>query len=124
MRRTEFKPGREKRSATENTSSSHGDGKSRAYPYRDNNRESQECERRGDETVMIIKRLSIVFFGFAPWTAAMCAAAAPINVGSRLELFVDDGLIERLSGAERRLHHPVPANVALVCDRPWEGNWC
>ena len=51
-------------------------------------------------------------------------AAEPIHIGSRLELFVDDGLIERLSGADRRLHHPVPAEVALVCDRPWEGNGC
>jgi len=31
-----------------------------------------------------------------------------IDIGSRLELFVDDTLIARLSGAERRLHHPVP----------------
>src|SRR3990170_8375343 len=45
-----------------------------------------------------------------------------IHIGSRLEMFVDDWLIECLSGAERRLHHPVPAEVALVCDRPWEGN--
>ncbi len=72
----------------------------------------------------IIKWLSIVLIVFGSWPVATCVAAAPINVGSRLELFVDDGLIERLSGAERRLHHPVPANVALVCDRPWEGNWC
>jgi len=48
----------------------------------------------------------------------------PINIGSRLEMFVDDGLIDRLSGAQRRLHHPVPQDVVLVFDRPWEGNWC
>ena len=46
----------------------------------------------------------------------------PIHIGSRLEIFVDDWLIDRLSGAERRLHHPVPQEVALVYDRPWEGN--
>ena len=44
------------------------------------------------------------------------------NIGSRLELFVDDWLIDRLHGAERVLHSPVPQDVALVCDAPWEGN--
>ncbi len=46
----------------------------------------------------------------------------PIQIDSRLELFVDDWLIDRLSGAERRLHHTVPQEVAKVFDRPWEGN--
>jgi len=49
-------------------------------------------------------------------------SSAPKNIGSRLELFVDDWLIDRLSGAEQCLHHPVPQEVALLCDRPWEGN--
>lgn len=44
------------------------------------------------------------------------------NVGSRLELLVDDSLIARMSGVALRLHHPVPQEVALVTDRPWEGN--
>jgi len=46
----------------------------------------------------------------------------PVRIGSRLELFVDDWLIDRLNGAERRLNHPVPQEIALVFDRPWEGN--
>ena len=71
---------------------------------------------------MIMKRLSLIFC-ICVWAAALCEAAEPINISSRLELFVDDALLERLSGAERRLHHPVPANVALVLDRPWEGGW-
>lgn len=44
------------------------------------------------------------------------------DIGSRLELFVDDWLIDKLRGLERRLHHPTPQNVALVADKPWEGN--
>jgi hypothetical protein len=44
-----------------------------------------------------------------------------IDIGSRRELFVDDFLIDRLDGAERRLHHPVPQNVAIVHDAAWEG---
>ena len=47
-----------------------------------------------------------------------------IDIGSRLELFVDDHLIERLSGAELRLHRPEPQNVAIRYDAPWEGNTC
>jgi hypothetical protein len=46
-----------------------------------------------------------------------------IHIGSRLELFIDEGLIDRLNGAERRLHHPVPQEVSLVFDQAWEGNW-
>ena len=49
---------------------------------------------------------------------------ASIDIGSSLELFVDDHLIERLSGAELRLHRPEPQNVMLRFDAPWEGNTC
>ena len=49
----------------------------------------------------------------------------PINIQSRLELFVDDELIETVSEpASRRLHSPQPREVAFVFDQPWEGNSC
>lgn len=48
--------------------------------------------------------------------------AAAIDIGNRRELFVDDFLIGELKGAERRLHHPNPREVAIVHDEPWEGN--
>jgi len=44
------------------------------------------------------------------------------EIGSRRELFVDDYLIDRLKGAELKMHRPVPREVSLVCDGPWEGN--
>ena len=45
-----------------------------------------------------------------------------IDIGSRRELFVDEALIERISGhAQQRMHHPIPREVALVHDEPWEG---
>jgi hypothetical protein len=53
------------------------------------------------------------------------------DIGSRLELFIDDWLIERMEGAELRLQHPVPQEVVMVYDtrgtlgrlaHPWEGN--
>ncbi len=46
-----------------------------------------------------------------------------IDIGSRRELFVDDVLIATLTGgAGQVLQHPVPREVALEMDRPWEGN--
>jgi hypothetical protein len=45
----------------------------------------------------------------------------PVNLGARLELFVDEALMEACNGARLRLHHPQFANVALRFDQPWEG---
>ncbi|MYJ76581.1 MAG: hypothetical protein F4047_00060, partial [Caldilineaceae bacterium SB0670_bin_27] len=46
-----------------------------------------------------------------------------IHIGSRRELLIDDYLIAALSrDAELRLHRPVPQEVALETDAPWEGN--
>ncbi|MDG1895372.1 MAG: hypothetical protein P8J37_10720 [Fuerstiella sp.] len=48
--------------------------------------------------------------------------AEVIDIGSRRELFVDEYLIDRFTGnATQRLHHPVPKEVAIVHDAPWEG---
>ena len=45
------------------------------------------------------------------------------NIGSRLELFVDNYLIDHLGGnAELRLNHPEPKEIVIVHDEPWEGN--
>src|SRR5438876_7581345 len=44
------------------------------------------------------------------------------KISSRRELFVDDWLIEKTNGAELRLHHPISREIALVFDKPWEGN--
>lgn len=50
------------------------------------------------------------------------APAAAVDIGSRRELFVEDALIERLQGeAQLRLHAPVPREIVLVRDAPWEG---
>ena len=52
-------------------------------------------------------------------------ASEPIDVGSRLELLVDDHLVAELGGkAELRMHAPIPREVAIVHDAPWEGNNC
>ncbi len=48
----------------------------------------------------------------------------PREIGSRRELFVDDLLIGKMEGVSLKLHEPVPADVALRFDRPWEGPFC
>lgn len=44
------------------------------------------------------------------------------NIGSRLELFTDDWLIAETKNVELRLHNPVPQEVSIVFNQPWEGN--
>jgi hypothetical protein len=53
------------------------------------------------------------------------AEASVRDIGSRRELFVDDALIQRFEGqAQLRLRHPVPREVVLRHDAPWEGTGC
>ena len=47
-----------------------------------------------------------------------------LDLKGRLELFVDRFLIERLEGAELRLHEPTATDVAIRYDEPWEGAFC
>ena len=53
---------------------------------------------------------------------AKTSSQAAVDIGSRLELFVDDYLIEKMDGASLTLHKPIPREVAIVHDAPWEGN--
>jgi hypothetical protein len=46
-----------------------------------------------------------------------------LKIGSRLELFADNYLIDRLEGnAVLRLHQPEPKEIVIVHDEPWEGS--
>ncbi|MCP4645074.1 MAG: hypothetical protein GY851_31820 [bacterium] len=57
--------------------------------------------------------------------AAMPALAAdPIAIDDRLELFVDEYLIESTDGVALELHNPQPRELSIVFDEPWEGNTC
>ena len=50
-------------------------------------------------------------------------SAEPIDVGNRLELFVDDHSISEIKGDVRQqLLIPEPKDVVFVADNPWEGN--
>ncbi len=46
----------------------------------------------------------------------------PLDIGSRLELFVDDFLIDQIRGLELQLHPPETAGRVFSFDQPWEGN--
>lgn len=57
--------------------------------------------------------------------ATVHAAAEPaVDIADRRELFVDHFLIDRMDGVALKLHEPMPADVALVFDKPWEGKYC
>ncbi|MCL4691370.1 MAG: hypothetical protein KJ060_02530 [Candidatus Hydrogenedentes bacterium] len=47
-----------------------------------------------------------------------------VAIGSRVELFVDSYLIDRLVGAEQRLHPPTEGETVIAFDKPWEGRFC
>src|SRR5437868_1698398 len=45
---------------------------------------------------------------------------APVRaIGSRLELFVDDWLIDQIQGGSLLLHSPTPREVAVDFNTPW-----
>ena len=51
------------------------------------------------------------------------SAGEPVRIGNRLELFVDNYLIDKITGdAGLKLHKPTPKEVVLTTDAPWEGN--
>jgi len=51
--------------------------------------------------------------------AGMCAAQ-PVEIGIRVELFVDRYLIEQLDGVRLQMGQPQPREVALRFEEPWE----
>lgn len=49
--------------------------------------------------------------------------AEPIVIGDRLELFVDELMVDQLRGNARlHLHQPEPREVVMTFGKPWEGN--
>ena len=54
----------------------------------------------------------------------VASAAEPIDLSLRRELFVDRLLIDRMEGAELRLHRPADEGPVLAFDQPWEGAFC
>jgi len=58
-------------------------------------------------------------------TSLISTADEPVDIGQQRELFVDDHVINEIEGdAQLELQQPVPQQVAMVTDKPWEGNTC
>ena len=63
-----------------------------------------------------------------PWLVVLTMATQvnaqeSTEIGGRLELFVDDYLVESISGeAEPKLHHPVRREIVYRTGAAWEGN--
>ena len=68
----------------------------------------------------VVACLLTVSPGAAP-PAEQSQTEAPVEIGTRLELFVDHYLIDRLEGARLTLGRPEPAGTVLKADQPWEG---
>ena len=66
---------------------------------------------------MFINRLSLALVFIV---AATARAEKPVDLGTRLEPWIDDYLIANLHNLKQTLHEPVRREVALVNDSPWE----
>jgi len=76
--------------------------------------------KQGFRASLAILMLSVASFAAQ---SAWASASAVVEIGSRRELFVDEYLVDQLKGmAKLRLHHPVPQEVVMLHDAPWEGN--
>ena len=67
---------------------------------------------------------SLAFFSgtFAITSFSEADEPVAVNIAQRLELLVDDTLIDTMQGAAFKLHTPRPAEIALQFDKPWEGS--
>ena len=70
-------------------------------------------------TVLLVFSLLL---SLAALPAQPAETAEALDIGSPLELFVDDYLIDSLEGVRLKLHGPRSAGNVLPLDEPWEGN--
>ena len=71
--------------------------------------------------VLLTASLALLTAVFSGSLGAAEEDVEPIDIGSRLELFVDEYLIESKDGVTRELHSPQRKGPVMVFDRPWEG---
>ncbi len=68
-------------------------------------------------------RIALASLTLAPIYALGAGGGKAIDIGSRLELLVDEFLIDTLSGGARlELHRPARREVVMKTDEPWGGN--
>ena len=84
----------------------------------------QTTSLRHLRTILLSIAPTLFWSGCNPSPDSSLPASPPIDIGSRLELLLDDHLIERTSGGARlRLQRPLQREVVFTCDQPWEGNY-
>jgi hypothetical protein len=66
----------------------------------------------------------VLLFAALPFLWSGKSGNDVLNIGSRLELFVDTFLIEEQVNIHQILHHPEDAGKVLLFDKPWEGPFC
>ncbi len=92
--------------------------RNRVYPWyglQAGSLEAFQCRQEGRGLLPQIAALAVVLTS---------SGVGAIDIGSRLQLFTDDYLIDALHGVQLRLNHPMPREIAMVFDAPWEGDTC
>jgi len=77
------------------------------------------------EGIIMRQTKKFIWMGFMFLLAAgsVVSAEKSVDIGSRRELFVDNTVVDKISGDLRlALHHPERKEVVLTTDKPWEGN--
>src|SRR5690349_15785590 len=69
-------------------------------------------------------RSAILLIALLPLNTLADEPAKPLEIGSRLEMFVDHFLIDKLTGVSLALERPRDEGIALRFDKPWEGRFC
>ncbi len=77
--------------------------------------------RKGSASTVLLFSLILVW-SFTDTQGQKATSEDVVDIGSRLELFVDDYLIESMEEVELRLHSPRSAGKVIDFDQPWEGN--
>ncbi len=62
--------------------------------------------------------------GLASEPANVSVKEGVVDIGERLEMFVDSWFIQEMRGAALKLHEPVRREVVWQAEKPWEGTWC
>ncbi len=65
-----------------------------------------------------------LYTAIAIMTLGPAFAQTPIGLGNHRELFIDEYLIGEMKNVQLLVHSPVPEEIAVHCDKPWEGNGC
>lgn len=66
---------------------------------------------------------SLLILSLLLFCAQSTLAELPLKIGDRRELFIDEALVDQLTGeVEIRLQHPTVREVVFKFDKPWEGS--